>query len=133
MLEALGFLGERDLVAAIVEDVDEMVAEAARDLYMDGFKDADSPEFGFGAAEDIARDAMRNPAAELSPDESELADPGSPAAQAVLRRVRFTRKLRTIVERRKRPRGSAPTTICRPSSTGSCATGRRRAGMRAYP
>ncbi|HMS77376.1 UvrD-helicase domain-containing protein [Gordonia sp. (in: high G+C Gram-positive bacteria)] len=102
MLEALGFLGERDLVAAIVEDVDEMVAEAARDLYMDGFKDADSPEFGFGAAEDIARDAMRNPAAELSPDESELADPGSPAAQAVLRRVRFTRKLRTIVERRKR-------------------------------
>ncbi|MFZ2240133.1 MAG: UvrD-helicase domain-containing protein, partial [Gordonia amarae] len=102
MLEALGFLGEREPVTAIVEDVDELVAEAARDLYMDGFKDADSPEFGFGAAEDIAKDAMRNPAAVLSPDESELTDPDSPKAQAVLRRVRFTRKVRQIVERRKR-------------------------------
>ncbi len=102
MLEALGFLGEREPVAAIVEDVDEMVAEAARDLYMDGFKDAEHPEFGFGAAEGIAKDAMRNPAAVLSPDESELSEPGSPEAEAVLRRVRFTRKVRQIVERRKR-------------------------------
>ena len=102
MLEALGFLGERERVAAIVEDVDELVAEAARDLYMDGFKDAENPEFGFGAAEGIAKEAMRNPAAVLSPDESELTDPDSPKGQAVLRRVRFTRKVRQIVERRKR-------------------------------
>ena len=102
MLEALGFLGERELVSAIVENVDEMVAEAARDLYMDGFKDAQAPEFEFGTAEAIAREALRNPAAVLSPAEDELADPSSPDAHAVLRRVRFTRRVRAIVERRKR-------------------------------
>ncbi|NDK89004.1 UvrD-helicase domain-containing protein [Gordonia desulfuricans] len=100
MLEALGFLGERELVHEIVEDVDDLVEEAALDLYLRGFaRDAEEPAFGFGDAVTIAKESVRSPGAILAP----APGTGNGAADTVAtRRVRFSAKVREIVERRKR-------------------------------
>ncbi|MGW0038589.1 UvrD-helicase domain-containing protein [Gordonia sp. NPDC003376] len=100
MLEALGFLGERELVHEIVEDVDDLVEEAALDLYLRGFaRDAEEPAFGFGDAVTIAKEAVRSPGAILAP----APGTGTSAADTVAtRRVRFGARVREIVERRKR-------------------------------
>ena len=55
MLEALGFLGEREMVYDIVENTDDLVAEVARDLFLAGFAgDADEPPFSLKVATEIA-------------------------------------------------------------------------------
>ncbi|PKZ64038.1 exodeoxyribonuclease V subunit beta [Gordonia terrae] len=101
MLEALGFLGERELVYSIVEEVDELTEEVALDLYLRGFWASDTPEFDFSEARAIARDAVRQASVALAPDESEATD--GPAADAVAaRRVSFASAVRRIVETRKR-------------------------------
>ncbi|MBD0862672.1 UvrD-helicase domain-containing protein [Gordonia sp. zg691] len=101
MLEALGFLGERELVYSIVEEVDDLTEEVALDLYLRGFWASDAPEFSFAEARDIARDAVRQASVELAPGESELGE--GPAADAVAaRRVSFASAVRKIVDTRKR-------------------------------
>ena len=101
MLEALGFLGERELVYSIVEEVDELTEEVALDLYLRGFWASDTPEFDFTEAQSIARDAVRQASVALAPDTSESIDgPGADAVAA--RRVSFASAVRRIVEARKR-------------------------------
>ncbi|MEO9328872.1 UvrD-helicase domain-containing protein [Gordonia aurantiaca] len=97
MLEALGFLGERELVHSIVEEVDELTEEVALDLYLRGFWASDAPEFSFSDARDIARDAVRQASVDLAPTDAELAE--DPIAA---RRVSFARAVRQHVENRKR-------------------------------
>ncbi|MGW5523734.1 UvrD-helicase domain-containing protein [Gordonia sp. NPDC003950] len=101
MLEALGFLGERELIYEIVEDVDDLVEDAARDLYFQGFvRDAEEPVFGLDDAIVIAKDAVRNPGVALAPS-----DPAGENADAddriAARRVRFCSRVREIVNERK--------------------------------
>ena len=101
MLEALGFLGERELVYSIVEEVDELTEEVALDLYLRGFWASDAPEFSFAEAREIARDAVRQASVELAPSERELAD-GPVADNIAARRVSFAEAVRRHVETRKR-------------------------------
>ncbi|QTI67330.1 UvrD-helicase domain-containing protein [Gordonia polyisoprenivorans] len=103
MLEALGFLGERELVYEIVEDVDDLVEETALDLYLRGFgRDPDDPVFTFDDAVTIAKEAVRNPAVDLVPAGAADAEGAPRADRAATRRVNFCRRVREIVERRKR-------------------------------
>ncbi|MAU84899.1 UvrD-helicase domain-containing protein [Gordonia sp. GW1C4-4] len=102
MLDALGFLGEREMIYEIVEDVDDLVDEAALDLYLRGYAGADRPDFSLGDATDIARDAIRQPATALAPSETDLGDADTPEAMVAHRRVRFAARIREIVEERKR-------------------------------
>ncbi|MGV9825502.1 UvrD-helicase domain-containing protein [Gordonia sp. NPDC003429] len=102
MLEALGFLGEREMVYDIVENTDDLVAEVARDLFLAGFAgDADEPPFSLKVATEIATDAVRNTGLVLSP---EPATPRGSDHQPTVadRRVRFCRRVRDIVDTRKR-------------------------------
>ncbi|MDV7174298.1 UvrD-helicase domain-containing protein [Gordonia amicalis] len=101
MLEALGFLGERELVYSIVEEVDELTEEVALDLYLRGFWASDAPEFSFAEAREIARDAVRQATVELAPDKSETTG-GSVADDVAARRVSFAKAVRQHVETRKR-------------------------------
>ncbi|MGV9795175.1 MULTISPECIES: UvrD-helicase domain-containing protein [unclassified Gordonia (in: high G+C Gram-positive bacteria)] len=101
MLETLGFLGEREMVYQIVEEVDDLTDEAALDLYLRGFSASDAPEFTFEQATNIARSAVRQPAVTLAPDPTEL-DTGRAAGRVAGMRVRFATKVREIVESRKR-------------------------------
>ncbi|MFW0785045.1 UvrD-helicase domain-containing protein [Gordonia sp. CPCC 206044] len=98
MLEALGFLGERDLFYEIVEDVDDLVDEASLDLYLRGYAGVDDPDITPADATAIARDAVRQPAAVLAPSSG----PDGVAARVAQRRVRFASRVREIVEERKR-------------------------------
>ncbi|MDF3283299.1 UvrD-helicase domain-containing protein [Gordonia sp. N1V] len=103
MLEALGFLGERELVYEIVEDVDDLVEETALDLYLRGFgRDPDDPVFTFDDAVTIAKEAVRNPAVDLVPAGVADAEGAPRADRAATRRVNFCHRVREIVERRKR-------------------------------
>ncbi|MDL9946829.1 UvrD-helicase domain-containing protein [Gordonia sp. ABSL11-1] len=102
MLDALGFLGERELVYEIVEDVDDLVDEAALDLYLRGYAGADAPEISLSDATTIARDAVRQPAAAMAPSADDLDGTSGPDATIAGRRVRFAARIRAIVEERKR-------------------------------
>lgn len=102
MLEALGFLGERELIHDIVEDVDDLVEEAALDLYLRGFaRDPDEPVFGFDDALTIAKDAVRNPGVTLAPTDVATGDAARPDDRVAARRVAFCTRVRELVESRK--------------------------------
>ncbi len=102
MLDALGFLGERDLIHEIVEDVDDLVDEAALDLYIRGYAGTERPEITYADAAAIARDTVRQPGAKLAPTAADLDDAGGARAVAARRRIGFAGKIRDIVESRKR-------------------------------
>ncbi|WAC55650.1 UvrD-helicase domain-containing protein [Gordonia sp. SL306] len=102
MLDALGFLGERELVHEIVEDVDDLVDEAALDTYIRGYAGADRPEISLADATSIARDAVRQPAAALAPTADDLDAMTGDDATIAARRVRFAARVRQIIEDRKR-------------------------------
>lgn len=68
MLAALGFLGGRQQQFPIVENVDEMVAELARDAYLARFAGDPDSAPPYEDAEKIAIAAVRDPAAALAPD-----------------------------------------------------------------
>lgn len=103
MLEALGFLGERELIYDVVEDTDEIVEQTALDLYLSHFAgDADPPPFSIGDAMTIARDAVRSAGIPLAPQPADTSDgPPTPPSTATLR-VQFCEQVRRRVERRKR-------------------------------
>lgn len=102
MLDALGFLGERELVNDLVEDVDDLAEETARDLYLRGYADGRQPDMSVSDAMTIARDVTRQSAVALSPDDADLAaEPGDDASVAG-RRVRFAQRIRDLVDARKR-------------------------------
>ncbi|MGC4932155.1 UvrD-helicase domain-containing protein [Gordonia sp. DT30] len=103
MLEALGFLGERELIYEIVEDVDDLVEQTALDLYLRGFaRDPEDPVFTFDDAVIIAKEAVRNPAVDLVPADTGAGAAAHPADLVATRRVNFCGLVRKLVEERKR-------------------------------
>ena len=100
MLEALGFLGERELIYDVVEDTDDIVEQTALDLYLSSYAgDSDRPPFSVGEAMAIAREAVRSAGVPLAPQPDDAADARPSAAT---QRVRFCERVRNRVERRKR-------------------------------
>lgn len=94
MLDALGFLGERELIYDIVEDANELVEEACADIYLAGFAGRDDrPPFTLDEAVKLAKEAVAQPSAVLAPDS------GDTAAQW---RVAFCTRVRAETGRRKR-------------------------------
>ncbi|GAA4673271.1 UvrD-helicase domain-containing protein [Gordonia humi] len=96
MLAALGFLGEREQQYPIVENVDDIVADVARDAYLARFAGRPDEAPPFEESLEIGRSAVRNANAILAPtrddertDESDL-------------RVRMAEHVRSQTQRRKR-------------------------------
>ncbi|MFW0790779.1 UvrD-helicase domain-containing protein [Gordonia sp. CPCC 205333] len=98
MLAALGFLGEREQQFPILENVDDLVSDVARDLYIRKFAGAPSDSLSFNDAEQIAKDAVRNPVATLAPIEYE----GKPLSETTTMRIRFAEAVRATTAERKR-------------------------------
>ncbi|MCK0440753.1 UvrD-helicase domain-containing protein [Gordonia alkaliphila] len=94
MLATLGFLGERAQQFPIVENVQDLVDELARDLYLAQFAGNPSAAPAWAAVADIARSAVEQSATALSPD------PDGDETTAL--RVDLARTTRTEIEARKR-------------------------------
>ncbi|MGU3294730.1 UvrD-helicase domain-containing protein [Williamsia sp. M5A3_1d] len=94
MLDALGIAGERDHGITLVEEVDDLVTEVARDVYIKRFSGGHAP-FSFSDADEIARAGVRHQQATLVPRD---ATENSAAAA----RVDFVATVRREVARRKR-------------------------------
>ncbi|WP_045822872.1 UvrD-helicase domain-containing protein [Williamsia herbipolensis] len=94
MLDALGIAGERDHGITLVEEVDELVTEVARDVYIKRFSGGHAP-FSFTDADEIARAGVRHQQATLAPRDA--AENSAAAA-----RVDFVATVRREVARRKR-------------------------------
>lgn len=97
MLDAIGLAGDWDPGAVMVDSIDELVVEAAQDVYLGLYAGREAPPFPLSEALVYAREAVANPRARLSP--VDLA-PSSPAGE----RVYYARAVRTTVEERKRRR-----------------------------
>ncbi len=100
VLIGLGVAGDSEPGATLVENLDELVVEVVDDLYVRGFArpGADEPIFNRAGAQQLGREAVRDPQARLEPADAEA---GSPAD---IRR-RFAHAVRLEVDRRKRRRG----------------------------
>ncbi|GAB20013.1 exodeoxyribonuclease V beta chain [Gordonia effusa NBRC 100432] len=98
MLAALGFLGEREQQFPILENVDDLVSDVARDLYIRKFAGAPDDSLTFTDAEQIAKDAVRNPVATLAPVEQD----GTPRSETTTMRIRFAEAVRATTAVRKR-------------------------------
>ncbi|GAA4406726.1 exodeoxyribonuclease V subunit beta [Tsukamurella soli] len=95
MLEALGLSGDLEPGAVFVEDIGDLVTEAAEDLYLRGYAGRPTPPFSIADARTYARLTVANPRALLSP----AADPPeSPSGE----RVAYAAAVRAEVDRRKR-------------------------------
>lgn len=96
VLRSLGVAGDTDAGVTLVESLDELVGEVVDDLYLQRFgQDTDVPTLTRAQALGLARDAVANPGATLTPEHP---DPGSPAEV----RVHFARDVLRELERRKR-------------------------------
>ncbi|MFE3445959.1 UvrD-helicase domain-containing protein [Nocardia sp. NPDC059180] len=94
MLDELGLAGEHDLRSRLVENVDELVATVADDLYLHRYARTEPP-FAIKEAHTLALAAVRDRHAQLVPDTEDLAG----------ERVAFASAVRTETERRKRLAG----------------------------
>ncbi|TSE01443.1 AAA family ATPase [Skermania sp. ID1734] len=97
MLDGLGFAGEREPDATLVEAVDDLVNEVVDDLYMQRYAGIAEPPISISAARKAARAAARDRQAILSPD------PSGESTAAHL--ARFAEDVRAEVQRRKRAIG----------------------------
>ncbi|GAC56064.1 exodeoxyribonuclease V beta chain [Gordonia hirsuta DSM 44140 = NBRC 16056] len=95
MLAALGFLGERAQQFPILENVDEMVAELTRDLYLSRFAGAAASAPDFTAVATVTEEAVNQPGTALAPD-AEQAD------EATAIRLELAAAARRETDRRKR-------------------------------
>ncbi|MDF0532301.1 UvrD-helicase domain-containing protein [Tsukamurella sp. 8F] len=95
MLIALGLAGDLEPDVQLVEEVDDLVAEAADDIYLRAYARADRPGMSIDEARDYARTAVANPGAVLSPSDD-------PRDSASGERVAFAGAVRREVDRRKR-------------------------------
>ena len=99
VLRSLGVAGDTDSRAELVESLDDLVVEVTDDLYLQRFGAlTDPPPFDRAVALRLARAAVDDPQATLSPLDAE---PGTDAAL----RVDFASAVRREVERRKHLRG----------------------------
>lgn len=94
MLAALGFLGERAQRFPIVENVQDLVDELARDLYLAEFAGAPAGAPSWAAVTEIAKNAVEQSATVLSPDPAE--------EDGTALRVGLARTARDEIEVRKR-------------------------------
>ncbi|WP_174550498.1 UvrD-helicase domain-containing protein [Nocardia shimofusensis] len=94
MLDELGVAGERDPAARLVEAVDDLVHTVVEDLYLQRYARTEPP-FGVRDAHALAREAIRDRHARLTPEDD------GPAGE----RVAFAEAVRTETERRKRLAG----------------------------
>ncbi|WP_084161773.1 UvrD-helicase domain-containing protein [Nocardia sp. BMG51109] len=97
MLDELGLAGERDPRVRLVENVDDLVATVADDLFLARYARG-GPPFSVKEAHRLAIAAVNDRHARLAPDE-EIGD--DPAAE----RVAFAAAVRAETERRKRLSG----------------------------
>ncbi|GGF43659.1 UvrD-helicase domain-containing protein [Williamsia phyllosphaerae] len=95
MLDALGIAGESEHGLTLVEEVDDLVAEVAGDVFLKWYSGLDEPPFDFRDAVAIARDGVRQSHATLVPRD---APEGTPARA----RTDFVTAVRREVLRRKR-------------------------------
>lgn len=95
MLAALGFLGDRAQQLPIIEDVDDMVTELARDVYLCQFAGAPESAPAFSSVTEVALAAVRQPNAGLAPDADE-------ADEATTVRLDVARTVRREIHRRKK-------------------------------
>ncbi len=99
VLTSLGVAGDTDAGVELVESLDELVVEIVDDLYLARFgRERDEPLLPYKRALTIAREAVRNPATELRPLDSE---PESYPAAC----VGFAADVRAEIEIRKRRQG----------------------------
>lgn len=96
MLDWLGIGGDRETDLTLVEDLDDLAVQVGRDLYLGGYAGREQRPFGPAVASEIAKVAVRNVHADLSP--SVAADDRSPVAH----RLRFAVAARAEVARRAR-------------------------------
>ncbi|MBB5917147.1 exodeoxyribonuclease V beta subunit [Nocardia transvalensis] len=97
MLDELGLAGEHDPRVRLVENVDDLVATAADDLYLARYARG-GPPFAVKEAHQLAAAAVQDRHARLVPDEELGAHPGA-------ERVAFAAAVRAETERRKRLSG----------------------------
>lgn len=94
MLDELGVAGERDPAARLVEAVDDLVHAVVEDLYLQRYARTEPP-FALREAHALAREAIRDRHARLTPEDDGAAG----------ERVAFAEAVRTETERRKRLAG----------------------------
>ncbi|WP_448223641.1 UvrD-helicase domain-containing protein [Gordonia iterans] len=95
MLSALGFLGDREQRFPITENVDELVDELARDMYLRRFAGGADGAPDLATVITVAQDAVAQSAARLAPDGDECDEPAA-------LRVELAARARTEIEFRKR-------------------------------
>ncbi|MCW2842667.1 MAG: exodeoxyribonuclease beta subunit [Nocardioides sp.] len=99
VLQSLGVAGDTDAGAALVDSLDDLVVEVVDDVYLRRFGNrAEAPQFDRAAALTLARKAIGDPQATLTPA---LPDPATSGGA----RVSFALEVRDEVERRKRRLG----------------------------
>jgi exodeoxyribonuclease V beta subunit len=99
VLRSLGVAGDTAANVTLLESLDDLVAEIVDDLYLAHFgQERDDPVLQHGAALDLAREVVNNPATQLRPRDPE---PGSRAAV----RVDFAKEVLAELEIRKRRLG----------------------------
>ncbi|WP_346764586.1 UvrD-helicase domain-containing protein [Rhodococcus sp. HNM0569] len=99
MLDGLGVAGENDPDVTLVESVDDLTSDVARDLYLRAYARAeDSPPFSLDEAHQLARGAVADRQSALAPEP----DDATVAGQRVL----FARAARAEVDRRKKLSGT---------------------------
>ncbi|HEU4811008.1 MAG TPA: UvrD-helicase domain-containing protein [Nocardioides sp.] len=99
VLRSLGVAGDTDAGATLVDSLDDLVVEVVDDVYLRRFgSHPDVPPFDREAALGLARKAIGDPQATLTPDEPDETTPGGA-------RVSFALAVRAEVERRKRRLG----------------------------
>ncbi|MGU3497970.1 UvrD-helicase domain-containing protein [Mycobacterium sp. C31M] len=99
VLKSLGVAGDSDSGLTLVENLDELVSEIVDDLYLARFgAETDAPNFGYRDAQRLAKQVVRNPAAQLRP-----INPDPDSENAV--QLGFARDVLAELEIRKRRNG----------------------------
>lgn len=99
VLKSLGVAGDSDSGLTLVENLDDLVSEIVDDQYLARFgHDGDNPALSYRQAQQLAKQVVRNPAAELRP-----LDPEPDSATAVA--LSFVRDVLAELEIRKRRNG----------------------------
>ena len=99
VLKSLGVAGDSDSGLTLVENLDELVCEIVDDLYLARFGfEVEDPALGYREAQKLAKEVVRNSAAELRPVDAE---PDSATAVA----LGFARDVLAELEIRKRRNG----------------------------
>ncbi|WP_068269555.1 UvrD-helicase domain-containing protein [Aldersonia kunmingensis] len=98
MLDGLGFAGEREPEATLVESIGDIVTEVVDDLYLERYAKSDDIPFDRRVAGIVGAAAVGDRHAKLVPE-------GEPPGSEAAHRIEFAEAARAEVERRKRMTG----------------------------